>query len=345
MIRPINFNSLGALNQIPGDSVKKPSDQVPIDNDPVLPPINGGADDEGAVEFLQDGENTVLGAKKLIMRELPTDWKAQLDDANLNIMDPGNRRQDFGYDSADDARASLTKDGLTDDIIDKYYNIVKEHGRYYADPKDGVTINRSEETYESSQFSINADGTVVEIPKTYKNVYYDIKNADGTSVKITVDGHKNVRVSHFDKDGNKIPDPDLFNTNDLDMSKVAGYEENAQLHERGKGYSGSVDKMKQTMTNLLNNDSLKAQLKAKFDAYVKAAGLSWTKVSPDGSSGESTSYEMFEQFYQNAINSTINDASLVSGRGGRGFSKTGHAYANTQDVINAFLKAFTSQLG
>lgn len=227
-----------------------------------------------------------------------------------------------------------------DSMIEKYCEMAAEHGKCYADLKKGLTISRFEKEYTGYMKSIMSDGSVQEIPQTYKTVTYDIKSEDGSSAKIVIDAMNNAKTTFYNKDGKAIPDPVLFNTKEIDKSKLAGYCDNARLHEQAEGYGAFIDKIKQTMSDILNCSDLKTQLKAGFDSYVLASGRVW--YNSDGNTISSD--EMFEQYYKRALKTTINDASLVTGSGGNSLSATGHAYAYTQEVVDAFIRNFTYAL-
>lgn len=335
-IRPIEFFTRVASARLEAPTPRGVSENS--DGDGLFAGVTGddGGDTEPTLEVKKSSSNlTALLAK---VKNISGSGET-ISDPDKKISDPGEyMRMDVGYKTAEEARAALKKDGLTDDLIDKYYDIVKddEHGRgnYYADPKKGVTINRSEKTYESFVMGQKDDGTWEKIPRTETVINYDIKNADGTSAKIVVDALKNVGVTYYDKDGNRIPDPDVFNTNDIDTSKISGYDNNVRYTASDKNSTKAAAKLKESMAGVLNDSDLKAQLKAKFDAYIEATGRSWCNSKAESISPD----EMFESFYQGAIQSTLADESLIS-RSGKTSS------VNTQDFVNAFMQNFTKALG
>lgn len=197
MITPLNFRFLAGL---PSVSKSNETPAEPLADDGALFASAGGGDvdGEGSVD-LKDAILVPVNNDVPINRNL---YKKL--DNNVTY------RQTLGYKTPADARASLK--GFPADLIDKYYDIVEENGRYYADPKAGVTISYSEQTYNSYHIGIGEDGTRTKIPRTDTIRTYTIKNADGTSVKIqngkslqaTTDGYPNTLISYYDKNGNLI---------------------------------------------------------------------------------------------------------------------------------------------
>ena len=119
----------------------------------------------------------------------------------------------------------------------------------------------------------------------------------------------------------------------IDYSEIPGYYDNTQLHERGKGWGGSLEKMQDVVSDLLNNDSLKQQMKEQIELMLEAKGISFDKVET-----------LFENVYKQPISDTVSTDGLITGRGARGFSSKGHAYCNVADAVNTFISTFNTNI-
>lgn len=123
------------------------------------------------------------------------------------------------------------------------------------------------------------------------------------------------------------------NANLIDYSGIPGYFKNTQIHERGKGWSGSRDKAYAKGRELLNNESLKNQMKAQIQTMLESKGIPFDKIAA-----------VFENVYNQSISDTLNADGMITGRGARGLSSKGHAYLNTKDCIDAFITTFNTNI-
>lgn len=119
----------------------------------------------------------------------------------------------------------------------------------------------------------------------------------------------------------------------IDYSEIEGYFDNSQIHERGKGWSGSKDKAFAKGEELLNNESLKSQLKAQIENMLSEKGISFDKIA-----------NVFENVYNQSISDTLNAEGIITGRGARGWSSKGHAYINIKDCVDAFITTFNTNI-
>ena len=123
----------------------------------------------------------------------------------------------------------------------------------------------------------------------------------------------------------------------IDYSDIPGYYESTQLHKRGKGWSGSLEAMQDEVTKLLNNESLKSQMKAQIETMLESKGISFDTVET-----------IFENVYKQSILDTIategSTGGLITGRGARGLSKRRHAYCNIADAVNTFITTFNTNI-
>ena len=119
----------------------------------------------------------------------------------------------------------------------------------------------------------------------------------------------------------------------IDYSGISGYYENTQIHERGKGWGGSRDKVYAKGEELLTNESLKSQMKAQLQSMLEEKGISFDKIA-----------NIFENVYTQSVADTLNAEGMITGRGARGLSKKGHAYLNTKDCVDAFITTFNTNI-
>ncbi len=124
-----------------------------------------------------------------------------------------------------------------------------------------------------------------------------------------------------------------INASIIDYSDIPGYYDNTQLHERGKGWSGSLEKMQETVSNLLNNESLKTQLMNQIKSNLESKGISFDMIEV-----------IFNNVYKQSVTDTLSTEGLITGRGARGMSKKGHAYCNTADAVNTFINIFNTNM-
>ncbi len=119
----------------------------------------------------------------------------------------------------------------------------------------------------------------------------------------------------------------------IDYSTIPGYFENTQIHERGKGWGGSKDLAFAKGQEILNNESLKNQMKTQIQNMLSEKGISFEKIE-----------NVFENVYNQSISDTLNAEGMITGRGARGLSSKGHAYLNTKDCVDAFLNTFNTNI-
>ena len=119
----------------------------------------------------------------------------------------------------------------------------------------------------------------------------------------------------------------------IDYSGISGYYENTQIHERGKGWGGSRNKAYAKGEELLNNESLKSQMKAQLQSMLEEKGISFNKIA-----------NIFENVYTQSVADTLNAEGMITGRGARGLSSKGHAYLNTKDCVDAFINTFNTNI-
>lgn len=119
----------------------------------------------------------------------------------------------------------------------------------------------------------------------------------------------------------------------IDYSEIDGYDNGGQIYERGKGWSGSKDKAYDKGVELLNNESLKSQMKAQIKSMLEAKGIPFEKVET-----------IFENVYNQSITDTLNTDGMITGRGARGLSKKGKAYINIKDLVDSFITTFNKNI-
>lgn len=119
----------------------------------------------------------------------------------------------------------------------------------------------------------------------------------------------------------------------IDYSEIDGYDNGGQIYERGKGWSGSKDKAYDKGVELLNNESLKSQMKAQIKSMLEAKGIPFDKVET-----------IFENVYNQSITDTLNAEGMITGRGARGLSSKGKAYINIKDLVDTFITTFNKNI-
>lgn len=218
------------------------------------------------------------------------------------------------------------KNGMSDELFDKFFEVVfqEQLGEYEVYPRapyifEGEDVRMGDIIQTENGFMLKDKTTVYTLYDTTNDSY----------IEITVHVNPEVDDSFVTKDSNgrAIDKDGSINTDLIDKSVIEGYDDNVQLHERGKGWTGSLEKMKEKATELLNDNKLKNQLKAQYKAVL-------------ASQGETYDADKFEAFYQQAINDTLNTEGLITGRGARGLSRKGHAYCNIQNLVDTFLTKF-----
>ncbi len=210
------------------------------------------------------------------------------------------------FESREDAINYLVNDGIPENLVEEFYDInVNENGEYSFELKDGVDLDRDIERYTTTGYSENADGITEKIEQEHQRDIYTFTQEDGSSVRITSENGLNVKTEYFDESGEKIPNPDHFNTDDIDRTSIEGYSD------------GNVSSQEEA-GELLNSQSLKDQLRAKFDAYRELLGAE-------------SSDKLFEQKYQDVMNSVLNAYSTVTGY-------------TSEELVDAFLAEFTRSM-
>ena len=119
----------------------------------------------------------------------------------------------------------------------------------------------------------------------------------------------------------------------IDYSGISGYYENTQIHERGKGWGGSRNKAYAKGEELLNNESLKSQMKAQLQSMLEEKGISFNKIA-----------NIFENVYTQSVADTLNAEGMITGRGARGLSKKGKAYINIKNMVDSFVNTFNTNI-
>ena len=119
----------------------------------------------------------------------------------------------------------------------------------------------------------------------------------------------------------------------IDYSSIDGYFNNGEIYERGKGWGGSRNKAYAKGEELLNNESLKSQMKAQLQSMLEEKGISFNKIA-----------NIFENVYTQSVADTLNAEGMITGRGARGLSSKGHAYLNTKDCVDAFINTFNTNI-
>ena len=122
----------------------------------------------------------------------------------------------------------------------------------------------------------------------------------------------------------------------IDFNVIDGYTDvngNGTIHERGKGYGGSVDKAKDKARELINQDALKNQYIQQITTMLESKGMKFDDIKTD-----------FENIWSQSLEDALNSDGIITGRGARGFSKKGHAYINIKDMVNKFDEIFQTNI-
>lgn len=122
----------------------------------------------------------------------------------------------------------------------------------------------------------------------------------------------------------------------LDYSRIPGYADGSQIHERGKGWNGSKNKAYEKGTELLNNDSIKSQIKSQIMTMLSTKGLTNEQIS--------LIQNIFENVYNASVIQTLNSEGMITGRGARGLSSKGHAYINIKGCVDKFVEIFNTNI-
>lgn len=218
----------------------------------------------------------------------------------------------LGFSTVEEARKSMSQ--VSNENFDKFFEVVKrDDGRYVVEAKEPYTsFNRDDLMNKETGEKITS---------------YRLSGSDGIAVITVVSSKPNGgSVEYYDKNGNPIDRDGSINTGVVNTKEfVEKY--GTKLHERGKGWSGSFAKMQEKATQVLNDSKLKEQLKSQYKALVLSTGGTYDE-------------KMFEQYYKQAINSTLGADGMITGRGARGLSKKGHAYCDVNKLLNTFLAKF-----
>ncbi len=122
----------------------------------------------------------------------------------------------------------------------------------------------------------------------------------------------------------------------IDFNVIDGYTDvngNGTIHERGKGYGGSVDKAKDKARELINQDALKNQYIQQITTMLESKGMKFDDIKTE-----------FENIWTQSLEETLNSDGIITGRGARGLSKKGHAYINIKDMVNKFDEVFQTNI-
>ena len=122
----------------------------------------------------------------------------------------------------------------------------------------------------------------------------------------------------------------------IDFNVIEGYTDvngNGTIYERGKGWSGSVDKAKDKARELLNQDALKNQYIQQITTMLESKGMKFEDIKTE-----------FDNVWTQSIEDALNTDGMITGRGGRGLSKKGKAYINIKDMVNKFDELFQANI-
>ena len=122
----------------------------------------------------------------------------------------------------------------------------------------------------------------------------------------------------------------------IDFNVIDGYTDvngNGTIYERGKGYSGSVDKAKDKARELLNQDALKNQYIQQITTMLESKGMKFDDIKTE-----------FDNVWTQSIEDALNSDGMITGRGARGLSKKGKAYINIKDMVNKFDELFQANI-
>lgn len=122
----------------------------------------------------------------------------------------------------------------------------------------------------------------------------------------------------------------------IDFNVIEGYTDvngNGTIYERGKGWSGSVDKAKDKARELLNQDALKNQYIQQITTMLESKGMKFEDIKTE-----------FDNVWTQSIEDALNTDGMITGRGARGLSKKGKAYINIKDMVNKFDELFQANI-
>ena len=122
----------------------------------------------------------------------------------------------------------------------------------------------------------------------------------------------------------------------IDFNVIEGYTDvngNGTIYERGKGWSGSVDKAKDKARELLNQDALKNQYIQQITTMLESKGMKFDDIKTE-----------FDNAWTQSIEDALNSDGMITGRGARGLSKKGKAYINIKDMVNKFDEIFQANI-
>lgn len=121
----------------------------------------------------------------------------------------------------------------------------------------------------------------------------------------------------------------------IDYSKIDKryFEEDGQIYERGRGWSGSREKAMKEGLEILNSDAMKSQIKAQIENMLKEKGIPFENVA-----------NIFENVYAQTAQDTLNADGMITGRGARGFSSRGKAYINVKNMCDTFVTNFNTNI-
>lgn len=122
----------------------------------------------------------------------------------------------------------------------------------------------------------------------------------------------------------------------IDFNVIEGYTDvngNGTIYERGKGWSGSVDKAKDKARELLNQDALKNQYIQQITTMLESKGMKFEDIKTE-----------FDNVWTQSIEDALNTDGMITGRGARGLSSKGKAYINIKDMVNKFDELFQANI-
>lgn len=122
----------------------------------------------------------------------------------------------------------------------------------------------------------------------------------------------------------------------IDFNVIEGYTDvngNGTIYERGKGWSGSVDKAKDKARELLNQDALKNQYIQQITTMLESKGMKFEDIKTE-----------FDNVWTQSIEDALNTDGMITGRGARGLSSKGKAYINIKDMVNKFDEVFQASI-
>ena len=236
-----------------------------------------------------------------------------------------------GYETAEEARKAYN---LPKDTFEQFFEVKeRDDGRFIVEPKPPYSSCSSvtQECQTGMGYELDADGNPTNFtPIMGEYTTYTLTSLDGSgSVKITYGDNtlNGAAIQYLDANGKPLDSDATFRGSSIDASVIEGYGDgkydSVELHERGKGKAGSVEKMEDKATELLNTKDFKSQVLAQYKAMCAARG-------------ETFNEKAFEALYQQAIDATLQEDGVITSRGARGLSSKGHAWCNTWTLVNTF---------